>query len=183
MKRVGLALSLLIAACGGPRRPEAAANQTYFWRVTTSDVAFGACSDEPNFRKDLGPLEVKDNSFYIYKVAADGKTAVTMNCMTLEPATCTPSDSMVVFTVALPELIYSSEGKSDFVPGCQLADTITWTLTDKGATGDLDITHVLSLAGDPAACAAGEAKFKQLSPNMLGLEGCVVTFKVGLELN
>ena len=183
MKRFGVALSVLLAVGCGPRHPEAAANQTYYWHVDTSDVTFGACSDEPQFRKDLGPLEVKENQYYIYKVAKDAKTAVTQACTTLDSASCKPAEPPVVFTVAIPELIFSDMGASDFVPGCQLADTITWTLTDKGAKGSLEIAHVLSLAGDPTACAAGEAQFKLQSPNMLGLEGCVVTFSVGLTLN
>lgn len=180
-----LLLALLLGAgCGGPRQPGAVANQTYFWRVISSEVSFGACSDDPQFRADLVPLEYKSNSYVTYKVEPDAKTAVNQTCLQLDPASCKPSVTPVIFTVANPELIYSTQNKSPFGPlGCQLLDTTTWTLTDKGADGTLEITHVLSLVDSPAACASAETQFKQQSPNMLGLEGCVVTFKVGLTLN
>jgi hypothetical protein len=179
-----IALLVLLAAGCGPRQPGAAPNQTYFWRVMSSEVTFGACSDEPQFRKDLMPLKFESNSFLIYKVAPDGKTAVNQTCDRVDPDTCKPSATNVTFTVANPELIFVSEGKSAFgMTGCQLLDNTTWTLTDLGATGTLEITHVLSLVDNPAACMATETQFKQQSPNMLGLEGCVVTFKIGLTLN
>ena len=181
MKRI--ALLLLLVACG-PRQPGAAANQTYFWRVVSSEVSFGTCSDEPNFRKDLMPLKFESNSFLIYKVAADGKSAESQTCGRIDPSTCMPSTTHVVFTVANPELIFTSEGKSDLgMGGCKLLDNTTWTLTDMSTTGTLEIAHVLSLVDNPTACTTAEAQFKQQSPNMLGLEGCVVSFKVGLTLN
>lgn len=183
MKRL-IVFAVLFAAGCGPRPAGAVANQTYFWRVTSSEVGFGACSDEPQFRMDLMPLKFETNSFLIYKVAADGKAAVMQKCDFVDPSTCTPSASNIVFTVANPELLFSSEGKSMFgTAGCNLLDTTSWTLTDKSATGTLEITHVLSLVDNPMACMAAETQFKSQSPNKLGLEGCVVTFTIGLTLN
>ncbi len=181
-----LALVLTAAACGGgPRRPSAQANQVYFWRIVSSEISFGTCSDDPQFRKDNVPLPFEESSFLIYKVAADARTAVSQKCARVEPSACSPSPSMEVFTIAGPELIFTSEGKSDFGPPntCHLLDTTTWLLTDLGETGTLELSHVLSLVDDPMACMTSEAQFKKQSPNGLGLEGCVVTFKLGLKIN
>jgi len=185
MKRGGIALSLLLAAGCGPRQPGALANQTYFWRVVSSEVAFGACSDEPQFRAGLMPLKVEPNHFVIYKVEPDARTAVMQKCTLVnEPSSCIPSTTKVVFTVANPELIFAKEARSEFGGGgCFLLDNTTWTLTDKSTTGTLEITHVLSLVDNPTACTTAETQFKQQSPNQVGLEGCVVTFKIGLSLD
>ena len=184
MRHFAFLAGLALAISCGPRQPGAAANQTYFWRVTSSEVTFGTCSDEPQFRMDLAPLKFEANSYLIYKVDPTGKTAVTQSCDRVDPASCKPSPAKVTFTVADPELIFTSEGKSALgANGCQLLDSTTWILTDKGTAGTLEITHVLSLVDNPMACMTAEAQLKQQAPNKVGLEGCVVTFKVGLLLN
>ena len=118
MKRLGIWLSLVLATGCGPRPPGAVANQTYFWRVVSSEVTFGTCSDEMQFRTDLMPLKFEANSFLIYKVEPDGKTAVAQTCDRVDPSTCKPSTTKVVFTVANPELLFASQGKSAFGMGC-----------------------------------------------------------------
>lgn len=183
MKRVAPFVALAVLACG-PRQPGAVAGQVYFWKVVSSAVEFGTCSDEKQFRDGLMPLKFEANSFLIYKVAADAKTAVTQTCTRVDPTTCTPSSTNVVFTVATPELVFTSEGKTPLgMAGCQLLDSSTWTLLDKGASGTLEIVHVLTEVDNPTACTAAETQLKAQAPNMTGLEGCVVTFKVGLTLS
>ena len=66
--------------------------------------------------------------------------------------------------------------------GCNLKDASTWTLTEKGTTGELEIVHVLTEVDNAAACMAAETQLKAQAPNMTGLEGGVVTFRVGLTL-
>ncbi len=179
-RSLGFAAVLCLLACG-PRPPGTQSNQTYFWKVTSSSLEFGACSDEKMFRDGLTPLKFEANSYLIYKVSRDNKTAVTQTCDRLDPATCKPSTSQVIFTIAGAELAFGSSGKSPLgLGGCNLLDTTTWLLTDKGATGTLEISHVLSLVDNPTACDAAEKQVKAQSPNMVGLEGCVVSFKVGL---
>ena len=176
-----LAPVLGLLACG-PRPPGTQSNQTYFWKVLSSDLVYGICADDPAFRMGLAPLKFEANSYLIYKASKDNKTAVTQTCDRLDPATCMPSTSKVVFTIGGTELAFSSSAKSPVgLDGCQLLDTTTWLLTDKGMTGTLEITHVLSLVDNPTACDAADKQIKSQSPNMLGLEGCVVTFKVGLS--
>ncbi len=184
MNRFGLMVSVLVVGCGGgPRTPEALANQTYFWKIASSQSAFGACSDEPQFRMDNMALKFDANTFIVYKVAPDGKTAISQTCPRVDAATCQPSANPVVFTIANPELTFSSQNKTAFgTAGCMLLDTTTWTLVDRGPAGTLEITHVLSLVDNLPACITAEAQFKQQSPNKLGIEGCVVTFSFGLAL-
>lgn len=183
MKRIVVAIGVVLAACGGPRQPSAQPGQIYFWKVTSSAVEFGTCSDEKQFRDDLAPLKFEANSFLIYKVSQDAKSAVTQTCSRVDPSTCAPSTTNVVFQVAVPELVFTTEGKTPLgMAGCNLKDASTWTLTDKGSTGTLDIVHVLTEVDNPAACMAAETQLKAQAPNMTGLEGCVVTFKVGLSL-
>lgn len=183
MTRITAVLGFLLVACGGPRQPSAQAGQVYFWKVTSSAVEFGACSDEKQFRDDLAPLKFEANSFLIYKVSQDAKSAVTQTCARVDPQTCAPSTTNVVFQVAVPELVFTSEGKTPLgMAGCNLKDASTWTLTDKGTTGELEIVHVLTEVDNAAACMAAETQLKAQAPNMTGLEGCVVTFRVGLTL-
>ncbi len=186
MKRLGILLAVLAVACGGgPRQPGALANETYFWRIVSSTVDFGQCSDDAQFRKDAEPLGFEASSFLIYKVEPDGKTAIRQTCTRVEASACMPSTmSPVTFTVANPELIFTSESKSDFgTEGCKLKDNTTWLLTDQGDAGTLELSHVLTLTDNATACEKADKQFKMQSPNRLGLEGCVVTFKLGLNLN
>src|SRR5688500_8357168 len=177
MKRFVLVV-LLFAGCG-PRQPGAAPNQTYFWKVTSSDVTFGTCSDEPSFRMQLAPLKFEANSYVIYQTDSTAKTGVTQTCERVDALTCKPSTTNVIFTVAGTELLFNSSSKSELVGsgGCNLLDTTSWVLTDKGTDGTLEITHILSLVDNPSACMTAEAQLKQQAPNKIGLEGCVVTFK------
>lgn len=204
-----LTLALVLFAGCGPRAPGAQAKQTYFWRVVSSELQYGTCSDEPTFRAGLTPLKFEANSYLIYLVDKDGKTATTQACDRLDASTCKPSPTPLVFTIAGTELAFSAEQKAPILTNdtacgaltcdgahacvdgacavrspavCQLLDTTTWLLTDKGPTGTLDITHVLSLVDNPTDCDAADKQIKAQSPNMLGLEGCVVTFTVGLSM-
>jgi hypothetical protein len=184
MTRLGIIAVLALLACGGPRKAGTQANQTYFWKVVSSNIEFGQCSDETMFRAGLMPLKFEANSYLIYKADKSNATATTQTCTTLDTSTCMPSASPVVFTVAGSELAYSTSAKSALgVDGCQLLDTTTWLLTDAVTTGSLEITHVLSEVDNAAACTAAETQVKAQSPNMQGLEGCVVTFKVGMTMN
>jgi hypothetical protein len=62
--------------------------------------------------------------------------------------------------------------------GCQLQDAQSWILTDKGKSLDLSVSHALSLVDKPMECEALDQQVKDSSPNKLGVQGCVVTFKV-----
>jgi hypothetical protein len=172
-----------LAACGGPRQPPAKPGQTLFWRVTSSDVTFTQCSDDPAFRKDTVPIAFDENTYVIYRMEADGKKATALKCTKLDVSTCEDSTTGVVFDVAGNELLFSKETKSPIgTAGCQLNGAQSWVLTDQGETLSMEVTNVLSLVDNQAACDTIEAQIKDQSPNKTGLQGCIVKFTVGASI-
>lgn len=174
-------LAVLLAGCGQYPGPQA--NATYFWQIKTSTIEFGACSDAVDFRTGLTAVPITDNTFVIYKVSADGKQAVTQKCDRLDTATCSPSDSNVIFDIAGRELNFTQSTKAPLgTTGCSLEQTETWTLTDATRQMTLNLVDVLTLVDSPPACDRVEADLKARSPNMLGVEGCVITSKLTGDL-
>jgi hypothetical protein len=55
-------------------------------------------------------------------------------------------------------------------------------LTDQGETLSMEVTNVLSLVDNQAACDTIEAQIKDQSPNKTGLQGCIVKFTVGASI-
>src|SRR5438876_1195058 len=95
-----LLAGLAIAACGSARTPGPHAGELLYWHVTSSDLQFANCSDDPVFRDAAVPIEVKPNSYLIYRVDKDDQVATAMNCATFDPSSCSPSDSGVTFAIA-----------------------------------------------------------------------------------
>jgi hypothetical protein len=185
MPRVRLLTAVLTAfsACGGGAGNGLVPNAVYFWQITSSTVEFGQCSDEPTFRMNTQPLSFNDNSYVIYRVSADGKKATTQECARLDATTCKDAARPIVFDVAGRELTFTRVSKDPVgMTGCNLQQNETWTLTDAIKTMTLEIANVLSLVDSPPACDAVEADLKSRSPNMLGVQGCVVTFKLTGDL-
>ncbi len=176
---VVFALALGMSACGAASGPSGDA--VYFWRVLTSTESFGACSDATDIRAAVPPIAITDNSYLIYKVSRDVKTAVSQTCTALDAATCTPAS--MVWTISGRELSTTLEAKDAIgSTGCSLAQTQTWTLTDQGKTMSLEVSNVLTLVDATTACDDFEAALKARSPNQLGLQGCVVNFMLTGEL-
>ena len=90
-----------------------------------------------------GAIEVKENSYVVYKGSEDAKKATLMSCEQLDPNTCTPAKSGVVFDVAGAELTYAFELRT-FTGSCMcnILDTQSWILTDKQRR------HILDRAND-----------------------------------
>ncbi len=173
--------ALFLSGCPAYTGPQADA--TYFWQIKTSTIEFGACSDEPEFRAPLTPIEITDNTFVIYKVSRDGKQATSQKCTTLDAKSCTDSDSPKVFDITGRDLVLTQTDKAPIgTTGCSLQQTETWTLTDATRVMTLDLVNVLTLVDSPPACDQVEADMKARSPNMLGVEGCVITAKLTGEL-
>jgi hypothetical protein len=172
-----LSSSLLLLACGGPRKPGPHPNEIIYWRITASDLLFANCSDNAEFRADIKPVPIEANTFLIYKVDAEGKHATGQSCTTFDPATCKDTEPVVVFDAAGNQLLFTKEKKTALGDqGCMLQSIQQWTLTDKGEDLDVEITNTLSEVDNPTACDSAEASIKAQSPNKLGLSGCVVTF-------
>jgi hypothetical protein len=181
MRPFALVTLLLAVACGPPPKPGPQPNVTYFWRVISSEVEFNSmCSDEASFRMANGPLKFESNSYVVYKASEDAKKATLMKCTMLDPGTCTPADSGVVFDVAGAEMTYATELRTATGSGmCRILDTQTWIMTDKGMTLDIEISDTLSLVDDPMTCDQLEANAKARAPNGMGFQGCTITFKIG----
>jgi hypothetical protein len=176
---LAVVLGLGMTSCGGSSGPSPDA--FYFWRILTSTVSFGACSDAADFRMGAQPVTISDNSYLIYRVARDVHTAVSQTCTALDAATCSPGS--FVWTIAGHELSSTTESKEAIeTGGCSLSQTQTWTLTDQGKTMSLEVANVLSLVDAPTACNDIETALRARSPNMLGVDGCVVNFMLTGEL-
>ena len=172
----------MVAACGSGSGPQP--NAVYFWKLDSSTLAWGQCSDAPEFRSGVTPIEVKDNSFIVYRVSADGKSAQSQRCARLDSSTCSDDDAGVRFDVTGQELTFTQTFADPIEnANCALTQTQTWTLTDLKTTMTLDITNVLTLtpsgaAADAGTCADVQQQLATRSPNMLGIEGCVITSNV-----
>lgn len=174
-------LALILAGCGEYKGP--VPDATYFWQIKTSTIEFSACTDDADFRAPLTPIPITDNTFLIYKVSSDGTKAITQKCDRLDAKTCTPSDRMVIFDVTGRELNATESRKQPIgMTGCSLQETETSTLTDATRQMTLNLVNVLTLVDSPPACDQVEADLKMRSPNMLGVEGCVITSKLTGEL-
>jgi hypothetical protein len=176
------ALAVLLSSCG-PRKPGAKPGETLYWRVVSSEVSYAACTDDPNFRT-VEPIAFDENTYFVYRVERDGKRATALQCQSFDPASCEPHPSGLAFDIAGIELLFAQEGKSPIGQnGCMLMDTQSWVLTDHGLTMDMEVSHILSLVDEPAACDQVEETIKAQSPNGLGVRGCIVKFTLGLTLD
>src|SRR5262245_30159962 len=122
MRLFSLIALVLAAACGGPRKPGTAPNVTYFWRLTSSEVAFNdMCTDYEPYRKAHPAVKVQESedknnngqldpgedtngnmrldgaTYIVYKGSEDAKKATLMRCEFLDPSKCVPSPENVVF--------------------------------------------------------------------------------------
>ena len=176
------AAATVLMACG-PRKPGPEAEQIYFWHVRASTLEFGQCSDDPEFRKDINPLEFGDNSYIVFKVAKDVQTAKQQTCESLSASTCTDTQGGIVFDIAGTELTFSREFKDPIgMTGCSLQQNENWTFRDEGLAFSLDIANVLTLTDATTACDNVDANLKLKSPNMQGVSGCVITWKLTGDL-
>jgi len=173
---LAVVLALSFVACGR-KGPEA--NQTYFWKVdpASSTVEWGDCSDDPQFRSQATPIEVGPNSYIIYKVSADGRHATTMDCTRLDPSTCVVLDGGVTFDVVGTQLTHTDTFTDDAGSGCNMVQDVSWTLTDQLQSCSVEIANTLSLVDNPTVCDTIDNDLKAHSPNMMGVRGCVVTFR------
>jgi len=174
------ALTLL---CCGPRAPGPHPDETMFWRITSSEAAMTACTDDPSFKDQVKPIEYTDNTYLMYRVAKDGKQATALACTQLDSRTCQDSPSGIVFDVAEHELLYATESKEAIGDGgCQLQGAQSWVLTDKGETLTMEVNNSLSLVDSPTVCPKIEEQVKAQSPNGLGVQGCIVQYTIGATI-
>lgn len=171
-------------------------NATYFWKVATSTVEWGTCADAADFRANVAPLPFSMNSFLIYKTDAEAKTATAQSCTSLDPTTCMASSSNVVFKVEGTSLTFPRPETEEALrvrdtnnverdSTCKLTQLEIWTMRDQGQKFELDVTNTLGLKEtDMVAneCKLIEDNLIARSPNMAGVSGCVLTFKLTGDL-
>ena len=192
----------LVVACSPTVSPQpvqgrttVSPNATYFWKVASSTVEWGTCADAADFRANVAPLPFSMNSFLIYKTDAEAKTATAQSCTSLDPSTCMNSSSNVVFTVAGTELTFSRPETEEALrvrdmnverdSTCKLTQLETWTMRDNGQKFELEVQNTLGLKEtDMVAkeCDLIEQNLISRSPNMAGVRGCVLTFKLTGDL-
>lgn len=204
MSRVlSLVVAVLVVGCSPTVSPQpvqgrttVSPNATYFWRVTSSTVEWGTCADASDFRANVAPLPFSMNSFLIYKTDAEAKTATAQSCTSLDPTTCMNSSSNVVFTIAGTELTFPRPETEEALrvrdtnnverdSTCRLTQLETWTMRDQGQKFELEVTNTLGLREtDMMAneCKLIEDNLIARSPNMAGVRGCVLTFKLTGDL-
>jgi len=204
MIRLGSCFALLtLAACTNTLSPAPVKGRTtlqpdsiYFWKVNTSTLQWGACSDAKDFRDSVSALPIGMNSFLIYKTNADAKQARTQSCKALDPSTCTDSSTGVVFDVAGTELVFTRPAIKEALrvrditgverdSKCQLSQLETWTMRDQGSTFELEVTNALGMEDTTppsGECDQIETSLIGRSPNMGGIRGCIITFTLSGEL-
>lgn len=204
MIRLGSCLALLaLTACTNTLSPAPVKGRTtlqpdsiYFWKVNTSTLEWGACSDATDFRDSVSALPIGMNSFLIYKTSGDAKTARTQSCKSLDPTTCTDSSTGVTFGVAGTELTFTRDPIKEALrvrditgmerdSKCQLSQLETWTMFDNGTTFALEVTNALGLeetTPPSGECDQIETSLIGRSPNMGGIRGCIITFKLAGDL-
>lgn len=168
---------LVFAACPEPRK-------AFFWRITSSSVEFGQCTDEAWFRDSFQAPDAGDSTYLIYEISKDGKTATGLDCTRVDIDTCTTPVNAITWQVNGKELSRTATFDSSIPDaGCTIEENLTDTITDNGKTMDDAVVDVISLVDEQAgACADLDTQVKAHATNGFGLEGCVVTLKLTGEL-
>lgn len=168
---------LVFAACPEQRK-------VFFWHITSANVEFGACTDEAWFRDAFQAPDAGGNAYLMYEVSKDGKTASSIDCTHVDADTCTTPANPIVWQVAGSELTRTATFDSSIPDaGCTIEENITDTISDNGKTMSDSLVDVISLVDEQVgACADLDTQVKAHATNGFGLEGCVVTLKLGGEL-
>lgn len=175
-------VAFALAACGGPRLAgpgEDERGRVVYWLVTGSSAGSPDCSDKPDFKERIKAPVVEANSYVVYKVSADGKTAQNQNCTTTRASSCS-DDPTIAFTVADHRLTFDPAPNRQVITdsACQLEGDELWTLTDAGETLETKIEIRFRLVGDALECQTLDEQLKIESPNGKGIIGCVVTLTI-----
>lgn len=177
------ALCSLIAACG-PRAPgphEHEWGDIFYWEVTGSELDVGhRCTDAPSFRDKLQGPEFEENTYLMYRVDTDGRSAVMQSCRTLDPATCEDSALDLVFEIDGQKLVAHPPPDVRDIENsaCKLEGDEIWTVLDRGETMKLTYETTFQLVGDVTACAELEDRIVSQSSNGQGVNDCTLTLIV-----
>ncbi len=172
-----LAMTYGCTGCPGPIDDSDEIN--FFWRMTQSTVQFGTCTDDPDFREDITPIEIGDATYLIYRVSEDGKSARALECTHVDPKTCSTHPDASTWSVAGGELSRSVSYTDSISPqGCNLTQNITELILAKDDDVTFSIANTLTLSDETpgsGVCDELDNDIKASSPNGFGFKGCVIT--------
>jgi|GEM_PF-1162388 len=186
--RIALALTILTStACDGDvglRAPGPHSDEqglVTYWLVTEAlPLEYDQCTDAADWRGQIAAPEFSANSFLMYRVAADGSTALSQSCETTSASSCTDGDK--TWNVSGNVLTATDDPTESAQSGydCSLRFDTVWRVTDNGETGRLDVELNLSLVGDTASCQTLDSAIAAAGTNGVGFDGCRVTIPVDM---
>jgi hypothetical protein len=144
-----LLAGVVISACGLEREPGPSPNEFggfFFWQVSGEgqiDLS-DACGPEP-----LAPPDLPPNSYLVYQVSEDGKSATAQDCERVQASSCKRSDVDLVFDVKGHTLsAQTTEAAEPITDTCDNAIHFDWTVIDEGTTADFSVSVKSVLSGD-----------------------------------
>ena len=190
MGRASLAAVVMVAVstlgCLGPRDPgplEEEFGQVLFWEVTSTSLGDEGCTDDPAFQDTLSLPPLEENTYFMYRVSDDGKTAVAQDCAELDADSCVAVDD-ITFDIDGHEHVWSPEPESiTRSPVCEVFGRQVWRFDDQGTDGTLDILIDFPFEGTDNGCAELDADMAAQSTNGLGLASCEISLSAELAFS
>jgi hypothetical protein len=180
-------MAVLTIGCGarepGPLPSEF--GKVTYWRALSSSVGFTACTDAAGWQSSIAAPKIEENSYVMYRLSADGKTATAQSCTTTLASSCTDLVPAIVFIVTGHTLIYDAPSQVRDLQGtaCGLQADQVWTIEDRGEDASFKAALTFNLVGPVNDCAALDAQIKSEGTNGFGIDGCGVDLGVELEFD
>jgi hypothetical protein len=173
-------------ACLGPRDPgplEEEWGEVLFWEVTALDSSVSSCTDAASFADALTLPPLEEHTFFVVRVADDGKTATAMDCTETRAESCTAIDGFV-FEIDGHTLEYVQPPEEiDGGGGCDVSVAPVWTMVDDGDIGALQVAISFPFEGEDSACGALDDGIAAQGTNGEGLMDCQLTLDAELAFS
>ncbi|MBI4703999.1 MAG: hypothetical protein HY744_23065 [Deltaproteobacteria bacterium] len=176
--RAAPALLGLACACAGPDPRTSGPHESErglvtYWRVESTSASTLRCTDAPEWADVVAPPDVVAGSHLIYRVSADGRTAVGQSCATTDASTCHDIDQ--VYAISEHKLVYEPAPSVVAREGeCELLRKVVWTIVDQGERGRFVVEYSFGSRPAPDSCQFLDAAIKDDSPNRFGALACLV---------
>ncbi len=147
-------------------------------------MEIAGCTNANSWLDDISPVGFEEDSFFVYRLADNGKTATAQVCETFAARTCTPVRGFVfnrnkhTFILNFPDELRSLRNTD-----CELNIAQTWTMVDAGQAASLRLASAYSLVGEPSQCDPIEALIVADAPNGLGIDGCSIDSRIELRFS
>ena len=178
--------ALVLVGCPSPRDSPLSSDEfgdTFFWQVTSSEIAFEECTDAESWQDQIEAPEFDENTFIIYRVESDGSRAISQSCETTRADTCSDSALDIAFDIDDNILTYDPAPvlNNELSATCSLFQDELWTMEDFGETLTMSVEVEFTLDGNEMTCTNIEDAVKAESTNNLGIDKCKVTITVDSE--